>query len=180
VPGRGPRAAGGERFHVEFERVPSSDLLEEIRCRKPEVIAALSDARALGEISWVAPLAATEPVVLRDGRVMHRFRAAGILRSRSPDTAALLDRLPRAGVVLVADGMELHVVGRWKGQLHPQTLRTLQDNAAAAIAVLRGEHRARVGQLPAECAAEYDPKLTDYLETGGPTRRDTRSRPERR
>jgi hypothetical protein len=56
----------------------------------------------------------------------------------------------RVGVVLVADGMELHVVERWKGQLHRRTLQALKDNAGTAIAMLRGEHRARVALLPAE------------------------------
>jgi len=42
------RAAGlallteGGALHVEFEHEPPTDLLDEIRCRKPEVIAALS------------------------------------------------------------------------------------------------------------------------------------------
>jgi hypothetical protein len=78
------------------------------------------------------------------------FRAAAIPSSVSPDTAVLVERVRRAGVVLVADGPELHVVERWRGQLHSNMLRALRDNAGAAIAVLRGEHRDRVASLPAE------------------------------
>jgi hypothetical protein len=85
---------------------------------------------------------------------MWRFRAAEVPSSPSPDTTALLDKVRSVGVVLVADGMELHVVERWKRQLHLQTLRDLRANAGAVIAVLRGEHRARVARLPAECVAE--------------------------
>jgi len=94
---------------------------------------------------------------LRDGRVMHRFRADEIPASPQPDTAGLLDKVRRGGVVLVADGAELRVVERLQGQLHPRTLRELRERAGAAIAVLRGEHRERVSCLPAECVAEYDP-----------------------
>jgi len=160
------RAAGlallteGGALHVEFEHEPPTDLLDEIRCRKPEVIAALSDVLTPGEVSpgapppADAPSPAPEPLFLGDGRVMHRFRAGDIPPSAAPATAALLHQVHRIGVVLVADGMELHVVERWKGQLHPQTLRDLRANAGAVIAVLRGEHRAWVARLPAECVAE--------------------------
>ena len=87
---------------------------------------------------------------------MHRFRAAEI-PALAPDTAALLDKVRRVGVVLVADGTELHVVERWKGQLHPQTLRNLRDSAGDVITVLRGEHRERVAGLPAACVAALEP-----------------------
>ena len=97
------------------------------------------------------------PVTLRDGRVMHRFRAGEIPASPQPEVAGLLDKVRRGGVVLVADGAELCVVERFRGQLHPRTLRELRERAGAAIAVLRGEHRERVSCLPAECVAEYDP-----------------------
>jgi hypothetical protein len=158
------RAAGlellveGDMLHVEFEREPPTALLEEIRRRKPEVMAALSSALIRGEVSGVAPPPATEPLVLRDGRVMHRFHAAEIPARAALDVVMSLDKVRRVGVVLVADGMELHVVERWKGQLHPQTLRNLRDNAGAVITVLRGEHRARIAELPAEQVAEYDPR----------------------
>ena len=138
----------GEALHVDFEREPPADLIEKLRQQKSEVMSALSGAIAL-----------REPLMLRDGRVMWRFRARETPPSAAPDTAALLDRVRRAGVVLVADGAELHVVERWKGQLHPNMLRALGDNAAAAIAVLRGEHRDRVARLPPECVAECDPRV---------------------
>jgi hypothetical protein len=89
---------------------------------------------------------------------MHRFRAEEIPSpSPEPDTSGLLAKARQGGVVLVADGMELHVVERWAGQLHPRTLRALREHAGAAIAVLRGEHRERVARLPAECVAVCDP-----------------------
>jgi hypothetical protein len=96
------------------------------------------------------------PLVLRDGPFMWRFYAGEIPTSPQPDTAALLDRVRRGGVVLIGDGLELHVVERWEGQLHLQTMQALKDNAGAAIAVLRGEHRERVARLPAEQVAVWD------------------------
>ena len=98
------------------------------------------------------------PLVLRDGRVTWRFRAGEIPTTRSPETAVLLEKVRRTGVVLVADGMELHVLERRKGELHPNTLRALRDAAGATIAVLRGEHRERMARLPAECVALYEPR----------------------
>jgi hypothetical protein len=139
-------AVEGEALHVDFEREPPSDLIEKLRQHKPEVMAALSSATL-----------SRKPLILRDGRTMWRFRAAEIPAQASPDTAALLDRVRRAGVVLVADGAELHGVERRKGQLHPNTLRSLRDNAGAAIAVLRGEHRERVARLSLGCVTEPDP-----------------------
>ena len=99
-----------------------------------------------------------ECFLLRNGRVMYFFRAAEIPLSALRDTAALLDRVRGAGVVLVADGPELHVVERWGGQLHPNTLRALEDNSGAAIAVLRGQHRERVARMHPERVAVYDPR----------------------
>jgi hypothetical protein len=91
---------------------------------------------------------------------MHRFHASEIPSSPEPDTAGLLDKARRGGIVLVADGPELHVVERWQGQMHPSALRTLRDNAGGVIAVLRYEHRERVARLPAECVAgRDDPKI---------------------
>jgi hypothetical protein len=145
------RAAGlslvveGDALHVDFECEPSADLIEKLRQYKPEVMDALSDATL-----------STTPRILRDGRVMWRFRAGEIPTSPQPDTAALLDRMRRGGVVLVGDGSELHIVERWKGQLHPQTLQALKDNTGAAIAVLRDEHRERMARLPTEQVAVRD------------------------
>lgn len=108
-------------------------------------------------------------MILRDGRVMHYFRAGQIPSSPPPDTATLLDKVRRKGVVLVADGIELHVVERWRGQLHAHTLRALTDAAGGVIATLRGEHRERVSRQP-ECVAEYDPKGR-RRDSGRPQRR---------
>ena len=139
------RAAGlslaveGDALHVDFEREPPADLVETLRRHKPEVMAALSGSM----------LSTGGPLILRDGRVMHRFRAGEIPASPQPEVAGLLDKVRRGGVVLVADGAELCVVERFRGQLHPRTLRELRERAGAAIAVLRGEHRERVSCLPA-------------------------------
>ena len=108
--------------------------------------------------------ATSGPLILRDGRVMHRFHAGEIPASPSPDTARLLDKVRRMGAVLVADGSELHVVERWQGQMHPNVLRALRDNAGDVIAVLRYEHRERVARLPTECVSEWDPTTKSFLQ----------------
>jgi hypothetical protein len=73
---------------------------------------------------------------------MHRFRAAEIPPSPSSDTATLLERVRRGGVVLIADDCELRVIERRRGQLHPHVLRSLAEGAGAVIATLRGEQPA--------------------------------------
>jgi hypothetical protein len=97
------------------------------------------------------------PAVLRDGRSMWRFCAGEIPRSPADETAALIERVRRGGVVLIADGMELHIVERWRGQLHPAAVRVLRENAGAAIAVLRGEHQERVSRMQPDQVATHDP-----------------------
>jgi hypothetical protein len=85
-----------------------------------------------------------DPVILLDGRVMHFFSAIGeIPKSSSSHDIELCNRVRLMGVVLVADGAELHVVERWQGQLDANALRALRANAGAVIAILRGEFRAK-------------------------------------
>ena len=86
------------------------------------------------------------PLIMRDGRVMHFLPTADAIPKSSPNyIRELCDRIRRAGVVLVADGTELHVVERRQGQLDPNTFQTLKNCAGAVIAILRGEARVRDG-----------------------------------
>jgi hypothetical protein len=89
---------------------------------------------------------------------MWRFCANKIQTTPPLHTAALLNRTRRAGVVLVADGMQLHVIERRKGQLHPNTRRKLKESAGDIIAVLRGEHRERVALMPPDQIGVWDPR----------------------
>ena len=143
----------GEFLSLKAVGAPDGDLIDLLKRHKAEIIELLRGRLTENRDPTSAP---RNPLFLRDGRVMHRFRATEIPAQPSPDTAVLLDKVRRVGVVLIGDGMEVHIVERWKGQLHRQALRTLQDNAGAVITVLRGEHRARVAALPPECVAVHD------------------------
>jgi len=68
----------------------------------------LSPGPAAGSVQSLPAPATKRPLVLRDGRIMWRFRASEIPPSAASDAAsALLDRVRRVGVVVVADGLEL-------------------------------------------------------------------------
>jgi hypothetical protein len=139
--------AGGMGVNLPVLGLPEWAICAEVVASAPVGTGALGSAKD-----------AKGPVILRDGRVMWRFRAGDFPRSPADETAALIERVRRAGVVLVADGVELHVVERRERRLHPQVLRSLQDNAGAVIAVLRGEHRARVLRMRPDQVAAYDPR----------------------
>jgi hypothetical protein len=88
------------------------------------------------------------PVLLPDGRRLHRFRADSIPASAPDNAGALRDQARWHGAVLVADGHDLIVVERWQSTLPPETLRVLKDAAGAIIAYLRGESRSRLPWPP--------------------------------
>jgi hypothetical protein len=86
------------------------------------------------------------PVLLADGRRLHRFRANTIPTTVPGDAATLLEQARWQGAVLVADGEELIVVERWQSALPPETLKAFMGRAGAIIAVLRGESRRRYAE----------------------------------
>jgi hypothetical protein len=140
------RAAGlsievdGNDLIVEGDGNLPPELIAELRRHKAEVVALLlsTPGRPAGGESD----ALGEPVVLRDGRRLYRFRAVGT--ASSEDVGNLLDRARWRGAVLVADGRELIVVEPWLSTLSPETLRELRDNAGAIISVLIGESQERL------------------------------------
>jgi hypothetical protein len=154
----------GEFLSLQALGTPDAGLLELLQRHKSDIVQLLRTQRA--EPGSVMPAAAPPPapLFLRDGRVMHRFRAEAIPPSAAPATAALLREVRQMGVVLVADGVELHVVERWMGRLHPAVLSGLKDNAGDVIAVLCGEHRARVAGLPTHQVVVFDPPRQRKLE----------------
>jgi hypothetical protein len=85
-----------------------------------------------------------EPILLADGRRLHRFRAADPIPALAPRHLLPLINAARSyDAVLVADGSDLIVIERWLSELPLSTLRALVAEAANVIALLRAESRAR-------------------------------------
>jgi hypothetical protein len=82
-----------------------------------------------------------EPVLLRDGRRLWRFRADCALQPPAPQAMELIDEARWCGAVLVADGPELIVVERWRSRLPPETRDALRRRAAEVIRAMRRERR---------------------------------------
>lgn len=89
---------------------------------------------------------AKEPLRLRDGRRLWRWRADTIAPAVSDAARALADEARRFGCVLVADGLDLVVVEPWLSELPEQLRDGLAANAETIIALLRGESRVRTGE----------------------------------
>jgi hypothetical protein len=83
------------------------------------------------------------PLLLLDGRRLHRFRADAIPATVPGHARELCDQARSHGAVLVADGHDLIVVEPWRSALALEMLQTLKDAAGAIIAHLRGESRDR-------------------------------------
>jgi hypothetical protein len=82
-----------------------------------------------------------EPILLRDGRRLWRFRADAIPEHASGTTVELVEQAQRHGLVLVADGLELNVVKPWLGFLSYEMLEDLQQYPGEVISVLRRQSR---------------------------------------
>jgi hypothetical protein len=142
------RAAGcsieieGGDLVVEADCDPPADLIASLRRHKAELIAFL-----LPSPSTPAPSVEPDELsLLRDGRRLHRFRAADILASPSPIVAVLMEDARSRGAVLVADGVMLIVVEP-RRVLPPDLIAKLHSNAGSIIGVLRGEHRHRTSAI---------------------------------
>lgn len=88
-----------------------------------------------------------DPVLLRDGRRLHRFDADEIPGAALPGIERQMDQARSRRVVLVADGLTPVVVEPWLSRLLPEILAELRDHAGGVIAVLRGESRRRTGEV---------------------------------
>jgi hypothetical protein len=71
-------ATEGDALHVDFERDPPSELIEELRRRKPEVMAALAGATVIAPARWFIDGVVTadeppydEPCAARCGLIRH-------------------------------------------------------------------------------------------------------------
>jgi hypothetical protein len=88
-----------------------------------------------------------QPLLLRDGRRLWRFRAEIIPEILNDDDIRPAVEARWCGCVLVADGLDLIVVEPWLSGLLEETRAELAANAGTIIAVLRGESRVRSAGL---------------------------------
>jgi hypothetical protein len=107
------------------------DLVARMQAAKPALVAHLQEAVA-------------EPILLADGRCLHRFRAADPIAASAPrHLLPLINEARSHDAVLVADGFDLIVIESWLSELPRSALRALVAEAAGFIAWLRAESRTR-------------------------------------
>jgi hypothetical protein len=130
----------------QLSQCPTADVAAiDVSARAHKLRDAEAERTALAEYdAGVQDAACSEPVLLPDGRRLHRFRADSIPASAPDHAGVLRDQARGHGAVLVADGHDLIVVERWQSALPPETLRAFKDTASALIAHLRGDARARL------------------------------------
>ncbi len=122
--------APGER--LVYSRTNDIDIINIFpnRASQPHSLACLdTPAKAA-----ILAKATGDPLLLADGRRLHRFLADRIPAAAPGRARELLNRARAYNAVLVSDGPELIVVERWLGNL---------PTAGEVIAALRGESRAR-------------------------------------
>lgn len=83
-----------------------------------------------------------EPLLMRDGRRMWRFRAESIPEILDDDIRPAV-AARECGCTLVADGPDLIVVEPWLSELPDEVRDGLAAHAGTIIALLRGESRVR-------------------------------------
>ena len=86
-----------------------------------------------------------EPLLMRDGRTLWRFRAQSIPEILNDEDIRPAVEARWCGCTLVADGMDLITVAPWGSALSDHIRNGLATNAGTIIAVLRGESRVRTG-----------------------------------
>jgi hypothetical protein len=135
-------AAGGliERHGKEIELSAPlplpDDLIAQLRKAKPALLAHLHHA-------------AVEPVLLADGRRLHRFPGSRPIPVDSLGRLLPLLKLVRSyGVAMIADGRDLLVIEPWLSELPPQTLEQIKGAASEVIALLRDECANRDLEVP--------------------------------
>jgi hypothetical protein len=149
--------AGGEPIPLAMiaaARLAKDELLATVSARDAApplcpapAAAGTSDAECSAEVA--RPLtgdtnpADQQPLLLRDGRRLWRFRAESIPEILNDDDIRPAVEARWCGCVLVADGHDLIVTEPRLSRLPDETLAELAANAGTIIAVLRGESRVR-------------------------------------
>jgi hypothetical protein len=103
---------------------------------------AKADGDAAGRALFGLPEMPEEPLLLRDGRRLWRFRAGEIPDTPREQIAELIHQAHWHGAGLVADGRELVVVERWLSNLPREALVELRRCAGGVIAELLSRGRA--------------------------------------
>jgi hypothetical protein len=139
-----PSFEHSEHFEQVRERAPGP--AASTRGEAEEELAATvrdGDACTTGRVRVGLPEIPEEPLLLRDGRRLWRFRADEIRGTRRSQAAALIDQAHWHGAVLVADARELVVVESWLSNLPPEILCELRLYANGVMAELLNRARAR-------------------------------------
>jgi hypothetical protein len=148
--------AGGEPIPLAMiaaARLAKDELLATVSARDaapPQCPAPAPAGTSDAKCSEVAPPltgdtnpADQQPLLLRDGRRLWRFRAESIPEILNDDDIRPAVEARWCGCVLVADGHDLIVTEPRLSRLPDETLAELAANAGTIIAVLRGESRVR-------------------------------------
>jgi len=153
-------AAGGNltvldgRLKVEASAPLPADMVERLRARKAEVLALLIASAIVpdDDVERAAIIAEASgeksrprPLRLQDGRLFHSFLADTIPPEPSAWAASVLPAAKARHVVMVADGLELHITEPRPGTLPEESLDRLWRRAGDVIAGLRAEGRWRDG-----------------------------------
>jgi len=148
------RAIGAEivnrngRLVVRSEHPVPLPMIAAAKLAKDELIAAVAgEAPQRGPDNSPAPANCNEdqldPLLMRDGRRMWRFRASSIPEILNDDDIRPAVEARWCGCTLVADGLDLIVVEPWLSELSKEVRDGLAANAGTIIALLRGESRVR-------------------------------------
>jgi hypothetical protein len=138
------------RLVLRSERPIPPPMIAAAKLAKDELVAVITGQNAAPEpVSAPAPANRNEdglePLLMRDGRRLWRFRAESI-----PEVLNDADIRPAVearwcGCTLVADGLDLIVVEPWMSELPDLVRDGLAVHAGTIIALLRGESRVRPG-----------------------------------
>jgi hypothetical protein len=142
----------GDDLVLRASAPPPAAVLDLLSRHKPDIVALLRPSGVGRSVEVCSALmekrsktGGLSSAPLSDGRLLYRFCATEIPSAASEHVTDLMGQARWYGVVLVADGQELIVVERQHCLLPHEVLQSLQDDAGAIIAALRGEPRAKGG-----------------------------------
>jgi hypothetical protein len=141
----------GNNLLLEPSASPPAAVLDLLSRHKADILALLLSGDAGGPPDDLQDffgvhggIAEPVPLLLSDGRRLHRFRADSIPENAPGfDVQALIEQSRLSGAVLVPDGYELIVVEKLPIGQMVEILSALRDNAGEIIAVLGHDSRSR-------------------------------------